>query len=77
MLKPPILLFLFRQMFIAFSLWQMLIPLYIMTSLVVMADGIAKMSWCYIITTNCLIYCMADVIVMWQMEWPQGLFIFI
>ena len=56
----------------------MLIPLYIMTSLaVVMADGIAKMSWCCIITTNCLIYYMADVIAMWQMEWPQGLFILI
>ena len=38
-----------------------------------MADGIAKMSWCYIITTNCLTYYMADVIAMWQMEWPlQG-----
>ena len=48
----------------------MLIPLYVMTSLVVvMANGIVKMSWCYIIiTTNCLIYYMADVIAMWQME---------
>ena len=56
----------------------MLIPLYVMTSFVVMADDIAKMSWCYIITTNCLAYYMADVIAMWQMEWPlQGLFILI
>ena len=38
-----------------------------------MADGIAKMSRCYIITTNCLTYYMADVIAMWQIEWPlQG-----
>ena len=52
----------------------MLIPLHVLTSLVVvMADGISKMSWCYIITTNCLIYYMADVIAMWHMEWPlQG-----
>ena len=47
----------------------MIIPLYVMTSLVVvMADGIAKMPWCYIITTNCLIYYMADVFAMWEME---------
>ena len=49
----------------------MLIPLHVMISFVVIADGIAKMSWCYVlyfITTNCLTYHMADVIAMWQME---------
>ena len=52
----------------------MLIPLYLTSLVVVMVDGIAKMSLMLYNNNICIIYYMADDIAMWQMEWPQGLF---